>query len=70
MAATRGGAMATAAHPAVKAVEELADDYDEALNLLDDFCDRFFWIKDHPDYQQTVRDFLSARGRKPRPYKH
>ncbi len=44
----------------------VADDYGEALDLLEDFCERFYWIKDHPDYQAEVREFLTARGREPR----
>jgi hypothetical protein len=51
---------------AVSAVKALADDYGEALDLLEDFCERFYWIKDHPDYQAEVREFLTARGREPR----
>jgi hypothetical protein len=54
-------------HPAVKAVSDLAEDREAALDLLEGFCERFYWIKDHPDFQQEVRDFLSARGRSPRP---
>ena len=57
-------------HPAVKAVEDLARDRDAALDLLEDFCERFYWIKDHPDYQKVVRKFLADRGRSPRPYGH
>ena len=57
-------------HPAVKAVEDLVDDLDAALDLLEDFCERFYWIKDHPDYQEAVRKFLAARGRTPRSYGH
>jgi hypothetical protein len=51
---------------AVSAVKALADDYDGALDLLEDFCERFYWIKDHLDYQAEVREFLTARGREPR----
>jgi hypothetical protein len=51
---------------AVHSVRELADDYESALDLLEDFCERFYWIKDHPDYQAEVRAFLTARGREPR----
>lgn len=51
---------------AVRAVNALADDYGEALDLLEDFCERFYWIKDHLDYQAAVREFLTARGREPR----
>jgi hypothetical protein len=51
---------------AVNAVRALADDYEEALNFLEDFCERFYWIKDHPDYQAEVREFLTLRGREPR----
>jgi len=57
-------------HPALTAVQGLAADYDEALDLLEDFCERFYWIKDHPDFQERVRNFLTARGRSARPYKH
>jgi predicted DNA-binding protein YlxM (UPF0122 family) len=56
-----------ATHPAIKAVEELAASYEEALDLLESFCERFNWIKDHADYQKEVRAFLLARGRAPRP---
>ena len=45
----------------------LIADRREALDLLEDFCGRFYWIKDHPDYQANVREFLTARGREPRP---
>lgn len=62
--------MVTTMHPAVPAVQQLADDHEEALDLLDDFYERFYWIKDHPDYQEKVRAYLSAKGRTPRPYKH
>jgi hypothetical protein len=62
-------AAATIQHPAVKAVEELAGDYEKALDLLDQFCERFYWIKDHVDYQVDVRAFLATRGRQPHPYK-
>jgi hypothetical protein len=55
---------------ALKAVQELADDRERALDLLEDFCERFYWIKDHPDYQDDVRKFLTERGRSPRPYGH
>jgi hypothetical protein len=51
---------------ALKAVGVLADDYEEALDFLEDFCERFYWIKDHPDYQAAVREFLTLRGREPR----
>jgi hypothetical protein len=54
-------------HPAIAAVQDLADDREAALDLLEDFCARFYWIKDHPDFQQDVRQFLTARGRSPRP---
>lgn len=53
-------------HPAVQAVQALAADYEKALDLLEDFCGRFYWIKDHPDYQAEVREFLIARDREPR----
>jgi hypothetical protein len=62
--------MTTKRHPTVKAVEDLVDDREAALDLLEDFCERFYWIKDHPDYQEKVRQFLIARGRTPRPYGH
>jgi hypothetical protein len=55
-------------HPTVQAVQDLVDDREAALDLLDQFCERFYWIKDHPDYQDDVRKFLSDRGRTPRPY--
>jgi hypothetical protein len=55
-----------ATHPAVNVVKDLADDHKKALDLLEDFCERFYWIKDHPDYQKSVREFLTARGREPR----
>jgi hypothetical protein len=57
-------------HPAVKAVQDLADEHEQALDLLDDFCERFYWIKDHPDFQEKVRTYLSSKGRNPRPYGH
>jgi hypothetical protein len=60
----------TTTNPAVKAVQDLADDHERALDLLDDFCERFYWIKDHPDYQEEVRTYLTNKGRSPRPYKH
>ena len=60
----------TSSHPAVKAVRELAVDYEKTLDLLEDFCERFYWIKDHPDYQDSVRRFLRERGRTPRDYGH
>jgi hypothetical protein len=56
----------TIASTAAQAVEELAADRVKALDLLEDFCERFYWIKDHPDYQAEVREFLAARGREPR----
>lgn len=57
----------TTPHPAIKAVQDLANDREAALDLLDEFCAHFYWIKDHLDYQQEVRQFLTARGRSPRP---
>lgn len=50
---------------AVQAVNALADDHEKALDLLEQFCERFYWIKDHPDYQAEVREFLTVRGRAP-----
>jgi len=50
---------------AVQAVSALADDHAKALDLLEQFCERFYWIKDHPDYQAEVREFLTVRGREP-----
>lgn len=50
------------------AAETSTRDYDRALDLLEDFCERFYWIKDHPDYQDEVRKFLESKGRSPRPY--
>ncbi len=52
-------------HAAVHAVKALAEDHEKALDLLDQFCERFYWIKDHPDYQAEVREFLTVRGREP-----
>lgn len=60
----------TTTHPAVKAVEELVDERERAIDLLEAFCEHFYWIKDHPDYQDEVRQFLRDRGRSPRPYGH
>ncbi|MFI4992106.1 MAG: hypothetical protein ACHQCH_00625 [Solirubrobacterales bacterium] len=51
---------------AVHAVNALADDHEKALDLLEQFCERFYWVKDHPDYQSEVREFLTVRGREPR----
>jgi hypothetical protein len=51
---------------AARAVDDLVADRTKALDLLEDFCERFYWIKDHPDYQAEVREFLIARGREPR----
>jgi hypothetical protein len=51
---------------AVSAVEALAEDYERALDLLEGFCERFYWIKDHLDYQAEVREFLAQRSREPR----
>ena len=62
--------MTDSAHPAVAAVAQLAESYDTALDLLGDFSERFYWIKDHPDYQTLVRKFLTDAGRSPRPYGH
>ena len=58
----------TATHPVVKAVEDLANERQRAIELLEQFCERFYWIKDHPDYQEEVRAFLRDRGLSPRPY--
>jgi hypothetical protein len=63
-------ATTTTTHPAVRAVQDLADDHDKALDLLEDFCERFYWIDDHRDYQEEVRKYLSSRGRSPRAYGH
>lgn len=49
---------------------DLADDHEKALDLLEDLCERFYWIKDHPDYQDEVRTYLAGKGRSPRPYGH
>lgn len=54
------------AHDAANAVKALANDHEKALDLLEQFCERFYWIKDHPDYQAEAREFLTARGREPR----
>ena len=51
-----------------KDVQTLAEDYERALELLDQFCDRFYWIKDHEDFQEEVREFLLDRGCAPRAY--
>jgi hypothetical protein len=51
-------AVPAAAAPAVTAVEELASRLGEAEILLGEFLDRFYWIKDHPDYFEQVTDFL------------
>jgi hypothetical protein len=59
-----------ATHPAVSAVQDLATDHERALDLLEQFCERFYWIKDHPDYQEEVRSYLVTKGRNPRPYGH
>jgi hypothetical protein len=48
------------------AVADVVADRTKALDLLEAFCERFYWIKDHPDYQAEVREFLTARGREPR----
>jgi hypothetical protein len=55
-------------HPAVNAVIALAEENSTALDLLEEFCSRFYWIKDHPDYQEHVREFLTNAGRSPHPY--
>jgi hypothetical protein len=55
------------AKAAAQAVDELTADRTKALDLLEGFCERFYWIKDHPDYQTHVREFLIARGRNPAP---
>jgi hypothetical protein len=54
------------ASAATQAVDEVIADRNKALDLLEDFCERFYWIKDHPDYQAEVREFLTVRGREPR----
>jgi hypothetical protein len=56
----------TVATTAANAVDQLIADRVKALDLLEGFCERFYWIKDHPDYQAEVREFLAARGRSPR----
>ena len=48
-------------YPAVQAVEDLAKRLDDAEALLADFQDRFYWIKDHPDFFEEVERFL-GRG--------
>jgi hypothetical protein len=58
--------MTTTTHPVVQAVMDLAEDREKGLDLLEDFCERFYWVKDHPDYQAEVREFLVQRGREPR----
>jgi hypothetical protein len=55
--------MTTASDPAVQAVTALADERDKALDLLDGFCERFYWVKDHPDFHAEVREFLTAHAR-------
>lgn len=63
----RLGAMANdPATSAVDAVQALAKDHEKALDLLEQLCERFYWIKDHPYYQAEVREFLTVRGRDPR----
>jgi hypothetical protein len=54
------------ANTATHAVDQLIADRAKALDLLEGFCERFYWIKDHPDYQAEVREFLTVRGREPR----
>jgi hypothetical protein len=56
----------TVANAATHAVDDLIADRTEGLDLLESFCERFYWIKDHLDYQAEVREFLTARGREPR----
>jgi predicted metal-dependent enzyme (double-stranded beta helix superfamily) len=57
----------TTKHPAVQAVEDLAQRLGEAEALLRDFQDRFYWIKDHPDFFDEVERFLGrpTPNRKP-----
>jgi hypothetical protein len=52
--------MADAVDPAVQPVADLADDREKALDLPKSFCERFYWINDHPDYQVEVREFESG----------
>jgi hypothetical protein len=47
-----------AKHPAVQAVEDLAQRLQRAEDLLRDFQERFYWLKDHPDYFDEVEEFL------------
>lgn len=42
---------------AVDAVQALAKDHEKALDLLEQLCERFYWIKDHPDYQPRSGSF-------------
>jgi hypothetical protein len=43
------------------AVTEVSDRLDRAEDLLQGFLDRFYWIKDHPDYFDEVKAFLAQR---------
>ena len=52
------------------AVNQLAADHERAIELLEEFTERFYWVDDHHDYQAEVRDFLRKQGLSPRPYGH
>ena len=55
-------ATTTTTHPAAQAVRDLADDHEKVLAQLEDFCERFYWIKDHADYREEVRAYLAGKG--------
>ena len=54
--------VAPAAPPATVAASDdsltVAAELHQAKNLLRDFLERFYWLKDHPDYFAEVRSFL------------
>jgi hypothetical protein len=41
-------------HEAIQAIEELAQDFDAALSLLEDFCDRFYRVRDRDDFSRPL----------------
>lgn len=53
-------------HELVRAAKQL----DDALELLNEFCDKFYWIKDHADFQAEVRRYLQTHGYQPKPFGH
>ena len=70
MSQTQTPAVTAAMDQMEAALKELCEEHEQCLGLLLGFCERFHWVKDHDDFQEKVREFLTNIGLQPRPYDH